>query len=207
MKKIVLLAFVLLLLLPTVFGICFSPVAANPETKLFVDPPISTASLGESFIVNITVADVKNLYTYQFRLSWEPEVLNVTRVTEGPFLSSEGNYTTYFSRKIFNDPDPLGFSGYIYVACTLMGEPRTAAASGSGILTTVEFFVKGQGNTSLYLYDTMLLDGYQDEMPHTTDDGYVIPEFATLTSMLLILIVLTVAIVIYKRRLLKTPIH
>ena len=35
----------------------------------------------------------------------------------------------------------------------------------------------------------------------------VIPEFPTWTSMLLILIVLTVAVAIYKRRLLKTPIH
>ena len=35
----------------------------------------------------------------------------------------------------------------------------------------------------------------------------VIPEFSTWTSMLLTLIVLTVAIAIYKRRLLKTPIH
>ena len=36
---------------------------------------------------------------------------------------------------------------------------------------------------------------------------HVIPEFPTWTSTLLILIMLTVAIVIYKRRLLKTPIH
>jgi hypothetical protein len=35
----------------------------------------------------------------------------------------------------------------------------------------------------------------------------VVPEFPTWTSMLLILIMLTVTIVIYKRRLLKTPIH
>jgi len=35
----------------------------------------------------------------------------------------------------------------------------------------------------------------------------IVPEFPTWTSMLLILIVLTVAIAIYKRRLLKTPIH
>jgi len=39
------------------------------------------------------------------------------------------------------------------------------------------------------------------------DDYPIIPEFPTWTSMLLILIVLTVAIVIYKRRPLKTPIH
>lgn len=35
----------------------------------------------------------------------------------------------------------------------------------------------------------------------------IVPEFPTWTSMLLILMVLTVAIAIYKRRLLKTPIH
>jgi len=42
---------------------------------------------------------------------------------------------------------------------------------------------------------------------HSTQEVVIIPEFPTLTSMLLLLIVLSVAIAIYKRRLLKTPIH
>jgi len=41
----------------------------------------------------------------------------------------------------------------------------------------------------------------------TESSVWVIPEFPAWTSMLLILIVLTVAVVIYKRRILKTPIH
>jgi len=41
----------------------------------------------------------------------------------------------------------------------------------------------------------------------TESNVWTVPEFPTWTSMLLILIVLTVAIAIYKRRLLKTPIH
>jgi len=49
-----------------------------------------------------------------------------------------------------------------------------------------------------YLYFTYL---------HSTHEVEIVPEFATWTSMLLLLIVLTVATVIYKRRLLKTPIH
>jgi len=54
-------------------------------------------------------------------------------------------------------------------------------------------------------------DGFWDE-PYVIDEGNqdnypIIPEFPTWTSMLLILIVLTVAIAIYKRRLRKTPIH
>jgi len=43
---------------------------------------------------------------------------------------------------------------------------------------------------------------------HSTQEVIIISEFSTWTSMLLILIVLTVAItIIYKRRLLKTPLH
>jgi parallel beta-helix repeat protein len=54
-------------------------------------------------------------------------------------------------------------------------------------------------------------DGIWDH-PYVIDennqDNYpVVPEFPAWTSMLLILIVLTVAITIHKRRLLKTPIH
>jgi len=67
---------------------------------------------------------------------------------------------------------------------------------------------------------------YEEKYPHATEidgsdiwdtpyvidennqDNYpIVPEFPTWTSMLLILIVLSFAIAIYKRRLLKTPIH
>jgi parallel beta-helix repeat protein len=54
-------------------------------------------------------------------------------------------------------------------------------------------------------------DGIWDH-PYVIDennrDNYpIVPEFPTWTSMLLVLIVLTIAVAIYKRRLLKTPIH
>jgi len=58
----------------------------------------------------------------------------------------------------------------------------------------------GIGDTS-YIID----ENNQDNYPLMTE--YVIPEFPTWTLMLLLLIVLTGAIAIYKRRLLKTPIH
>jgi len=52
------------------------------------------------------------------------------------------------------------------------------------------------------IWDTpyVIYENNQDNYP-------IVPEFPTLTSMLLMLIVLSVAIAIYKRRLLKTPIH
>jgi parallel beta-helix repeat protein len=62
--------------------------------------------------------------------------------------------------------------------------PNATELDGSGIWNTPYFI--GENN--------------QDNYP-------IVPEFPTLTSILLILIGLTVSIAIYKRRLLKTPIH
>ncbi len=57
------------------------------------------------------------------------------------------------------------------------------------------------------IYDSGIWDTpyFMDE--NNQDNYPLVPEFPTWTSMLLILIVLTVAIAIYKRRLIKTPIH
>jgi len=87
------------------------------------------------------------------------------------------------------------------------------------------------GETDYYYYHTMnfywdrstgmLVEEYFEEINQTGDylttwsslfmitesNVWVVPEFPTWTSILPILIVLTVAITIYKRRLRKTPIH
>jgi parallel beta-helix repeat protein len=147
-------------------------VRSEPETTVYVDPVTVGAGSGETFMVDVMVADVENLYSYQFRLSWEPSLLNVTSVTEGSFLNAKGTYRTFFYVRIYNSPDPYGVSGYVYVACILLGEPSSAVASGDGNLATLEFLVKEEGNTSLHLYDTQLIDYYQIEMSHGTEDGY-----------------------------------
>jgi len=160
-----------LIILP-ILGLGMTSVGGQEEPKLYVVPPIVSVGLGETFTVDVKVANVLNLYTYQFRLSWEPSLLDVTDVTEGPFLNAEGTYRTSFTPRIYNTPDPFGVSGYVYVACTLLGEPATAAASGKGTLVTLEFLVKEEGNTSLHLYDTKLISSLMVEMSHGTEDGY-----------------------------------
>ena len=66
------------------------------------------------------------------------------------------------------------------------------------------------GQTEVLSYNEYSYDGvtyiyftYQ----HSTHEIEIIPEFPTWTSILLLLIVLTVATATYKRKLLKTPIH
>jgi len=160
-----------LIFLP-ILGFGMTSVGGQEEPKLYVVPPIVSVGLGETFTVEVKVADVLNLYAYQFRLSWEPSLLDVTSITEAPFLNAEGTYRTSFTPRIYNTPDPFGVSGYVYVACTLLGEPATAAASGKGTLATLEFLVKEEGSTSLHLYDTKLISSLMVEMSHGTEDGY-----------------------------------
>lgn len=171
MKKSVFLL-VFLLVLP-IFGRALIDVRGQVETTVYVDPLRSTASPGNLFTVDVRISGVKGLWAYEFRLMWDTALLNATKVTEGPFLSAEGAHRTFFNRKIYNEPDPKNVSGYVYVTCTLMGEPATAAASGSGVLATVEFLVEKEGQTPLNLTDTVLLDAAptQNEIPHITVDG------------------------------------
>ena len=78
----------------------------------------------------------------------------------------------------------------------------------TALIETYKVFVNGtevphtlllcSNSTHSYLYFTY---------NHSTQEVIIVPEFPTWTRMLLILVVLTVALAIYKRRLFKTPIH
>jgi len=161
-----------LIVLP-ILGLGMTSVGGQEETKLYVDPPVVSVIPGTTFTVNVKVADVHNLITYQFIMSWEPSLLDVTSVTEGPFLSAEGTSPTNFISVTFNEhePDPFGVSGYVKVGCTILGL-TPPAASGDGTLATLKFLVKEEGNTSLHLSETSLVSSLYVPMAHVAEDGY-----------------------------------
>lgn len=148
---------------------------ALPQTIVYVSPEVIIAAPGESFTVDIKIDNVDWLYGWEFYLRWDPDLLNVTEVAEGPFLNAEGAHKTYFIVKIYNEePGPEGYNGYTAVWCTLKAEPPTAAAEGGGTLASITFLAKQEGSTDLHLYNTKLCDYYELEIPHTTKDGYFV---------------------------------
>ena len=160
-----------------------------------VDPPIVSASPGGNFTVDVKITNVKNLYSYQFKLSWDPTVLEVQDVQEGDFLSQRV-YKTQFQEYVYNE------AGYLMVVCFLLGEPATAAVSGSGTLATIEFIAKEEGNTSLHLHDTMLLDPFLEQISHGVEAGYsiVIPEFPSASTLLVFMATTLPAVMVYRRK-------
>jgi len=145
-----------------------SLVASTPTIS--VDPSISSAEVGKTFMINIRISDVIDLYGWEFRLRWNSSLLDVLSVTEEGFLKGGGS--TFFVNNINNT------LGYMLVDCTLVG--NVPGVSGNGILATVEFSVKRQGGCVLDLYDTKLVNSLEEAITHTTVDGdffALIPSF------------------------------
>ncbi len=107
-------------------------------------------------------------------MSWNTSLINIAdpNVTEGEFLSENGNLSTYLSY-FFNQAE-----GWMIVGCTLYEQPATLP-SGSGRLATIHFTaldnVQFLENSTLHLNETVLLlgDG-KTKYNHSTEDGYCI---------------------------------
>ncbi len=111
--------------------------------------------------MTIDVSNVRNLYGWQTRLSFNAEILGVLTVVEGSFLKSGGS--TYFNYGV-NDT-----TGYVLVDCSLLGE--ISGVNGTGVLVSIQFHVKSAGSCDLSLSDTSLIDHSEQTIAHTAVGG------------------------------------
>ena len=163
MKKNVLTILTLVLL--SMLSVIGSGVSASTP-KLYIDPVTSTADVGASFSINIKIADVSDLFTWGTRLQWNSTLLNVTKVTEGPFLKGRPLGTSMI-RKINNT------GGYVDLSVTILGDIQ--GIDGSGVLATVEFKAKAMGETELEFYEPRLINHFLFHItPFDVVSGYFI---------------------------------
>jgi len=129
-----------------------SEVDAASGPVLSVEPKDTTVAPGETFTVNITIADatlensVNGIYGWQFVLSFNSSVLNAVSVSEGPFLMEAGS--TYWT------PPTINNATGIVVATDFLFPYPDFGAFGSGTLANVTFKVMSEGKTSVkFLYE------------------------------------------------------
>jgi len=120
-----------------------SVVVASPTAKMRIDPK-ETLDIqpNGTFNVNVTVADVTELYGWQFNMTFNAAVLNVENVTEGPFLKEVA--TTLFAKKTDNT------RGYLFVSTSFMVPYPAQGVNGSGVLSNIVFKVMSQGSSTLH---------------------------------------------------------
>jgi hypothetical protein len=109
------------------------------------------AKVGDTIHVNITITDVQNLWLWDITdLTFNPSVLSLTGVSEGPFLESAGQ--TLF---IWTSNSNVQFSeGYIpEISDTLL---ELTNMSGTGVLATLSFKVLSTGTSQITFNQTSL---------------------------------------------------
>jgi hypothetical protein len=164
MKRKIIIAAGLLAILAVV-ALAFVILSSVPSTVLYVDPQTVQGTISESFTVNISISKVTDLYGWEFKLSWNTSLLNVTNVSEGSMLRSNGN--TFFA------PQLNSTAGHLIADCTLVTPigSNVSGVSGDGMLLIVQFQVKGSGACDLNLYDTQLLDPNGQHISHMIHNG------------------------------------
>jgi hypothetical protein len=143
----------------------------STRPKMAVAPATYTAcALGETFQINITIADVVDLYNFTFKLNYDTTQLDATTLQLGPFL----NLPVYISKFIIDDAD-----GQIWLWAWSTGGAQPA--SGSGLLATITFEVTKATlwktnnpnilTCQLDLQETQMWTNLHVEIPHDVLDG------------------------------------
>ena len=113
------------------------------------------AVLGSTQDYAVNIADVSDLYTYQFSINYDARYLRALGVTEGGFLATGG--ATLGSTGFIDDG--AGTISFIYN--TLYG--GGPGVSGSGLLASIRFEAIGVGSAALSFADVLLLGSTGDE--------------------------------------------
>ncbi len=141
-------------------------------TAVYVSPSFINAVVNQTFDLNVDIANVTNLWGYEFKLFYRRNVVNCLNVTlpPGHFLEPQNPNNLFVVRLEFNN-EYNSTHGRIWVAVTLLApEPPK---SGSGVLVTLRFHAVAVGESQLSLIGTKLANDKAEPIPHVALDGYV----------------------------------
>ena len=129
--------------------------------QLRVAPPVQKAAHCVPFSINVDVNEGSDLYSFEFRLQYDPAVLQATGVTLGSFL----NPPTTIIKEELNQT--FGF-----VVFSASSVSPALPASGSGTIATIAFDSIPGGNSAFQLLDIQLLDLSSQILGHQAIDGF-----------------------------------
>ena len=115
--------------------------AAPTGTASFLfDPPTIQAAKGGTFIVNLLLSGAQNVHSVPVQLNYDPKMLQLVNVSNGGFLSQDGQIVTLAHR----EDEMVGQS-----QITASRPPGVGGVSGQGAVVTLTFQAKADGQTPL----------------------------------------------------------
>lgn len=145
-------------------AIAFCPSAALAGT-ITIEVPAGPVTVGSFFDVFVEIADVTDLYAFEFDLGFDPLILRADSVTEGSFLAGSGT-TSFISGTIDNSGGSI-----TYIANSLTGSGP--GVTGDGSLVGIRLQALAAGPSSLTLSEVILLDSDLSDIGFTTRDGSI----------------------------------
>ncbi len=143
---------------------------ASPDSAtISIEPSeVLDVSPGGTFSINVTITGVSELFGWQINITFNPQILNVESMGEGPFLKQQND--TIFMRQSDNTV------GYAFVSAIFNPPYPSYGASGSGLLGNITFSVKGSGSSSLHFgkntkLKTVIADNLVAITDFSTTDG------------------------------------
>ncbi|MEW6684381.1 MAG: cohesin domain-containing protein [Nitrospirota bacterium] len=96
----------------------------------------SAGHVGDEVTVNVVVTGVERLYSAPFYLSYNPSVLELTKVTQGEFLKQDGQQTAFLHA---NHAE----MGRVMIGLSRLGQ--VDGITGAGVLVSITFLAKAPG--------------------------------------------------------------
>ena len=113
--------------------------STGPATFSF-DPASVAQAKGSTFAVNIVLSGAQNAYSVPLQLTYDPKMLQVVNVSNGGFLSHDGQAVALVHR----DDDTTGT-----LQITATRPPGSGGISGEGTVVTLTLVAKAAGQSAL----------------------------------------------------------
>jgi PKD repeat protein len=147
-------------------------VKAEPPTTLAIVPSSivdTSITPGSTIVINASVANIADLFTWQIRVYFKPSVLNCTSATIPPDNVFAGQAT------IPGTPIINNTVGYVQIGLSLIGSETGFTGNGTLAQITFRVLIRGSSNLNFskpYGTDTFLLNSNLDVIPAMVTDGY-----------------------------------
>lgn len=158
------------LLIAALLGVC-AHAYAGPTLTIAASP--NPVTVGSSVDLNVMIADVTDLYAYEFTLTFDAALFQATGITEGAFLGTAG--PSYGDVGVIDNA-----AGTIsFVFNTLLGP--VPGASGGGSLAHITFAALAAGSSTLAFSDAIFLDSALNDIAVVAGAGTLqaVPEPST----------------------------
>jgi len=151
---------------PTTTPSTQSPTASAPSGSAIVsfDPPTLDQAVGATFTVNVNLAGGQNVYSVPVQVLYNPRVLQLLNVSNGPLLSKDGQTVALVNR----DDSMAGI-----LQLTASRPPGSGGISGDGSVFTLTFQARAPGQATLSINRAMVKNAAMQIVPASGSQAIV----------------------------------